>query len=97
MVISVSPLVDFLPGTQLGYQRSHVQVVQEMQFRNTENFFASKVVDIWNRLPEYVVSAPSVTSFKARLDEHWIQLRYGYTQRPIWPKCIAYIFIQNSK
>ena len=30
-------------------------------------FFSNRVVDKWNDLPEYVVSAPSLTSFKKRL------------------------------
>ena len=35
------------------------------------NFFSVRVVNTWNALPEYVVSAPSVNALKTRLDEHW--------------------------
>ena len=33
-------------------------------------FFSHRVVDSWNDLPEEVASAPSVNSFKNRLDKH---------------------------
>ena len=36
-----------------------------------QNFFSQRVVDFWNDLPNYTVQAPSVNSFKARLDKHW--------------------------
>ena len=32
-------------------------------------FFSQRVISSWNRLPEYVVDAPSVNSFKKRLDD----------------------------
>jgi len=28
------------------------------------------VVNVWNKLPQHVVDAPSVNSFKYRLDNH---------------------------
>lgn len=34
-------------------------------------FFTSRVVRIWNSLTDYVVHAPSVDSFKGRLDRLW--------------------------
>ena len=34
------------------------------------NFFSNRVVPVWNALPNSVVSAPSLNSFKARLDHH---------------------------
>ena len=41
-------------------------------------FFANRVVDTWNGLPEEVVSACSVNAFKNRLDEHWKDLAFDY-------------------
>ena len=35
------------------------------------NNFSLRVVDKWNALPVNVVLAPSVDSFKNRLDKHW--------------------------
>ena len=35
------------------------------------NFFTLRVVKIWNKLPEEVITAPTVDAFKRRLDCHW--------------------------
>jgi len=32
-------------------------------------FFTNRVVNIWNSLPNYVITAESVNSFKSRLDK----------------------------
>ena len=34
-------------------------------------FFSSRVINSWNRLPQYVVEATSVNMFKNRLGKHW--------------------------
>ena len=43
-------------------------------------FFTKKVVNIWNSLPNYVITAESVNSFKSRLDKFWQhqELMYNY-------------------
>ena len=33
--------------------------------------FSNRVVDVWNSLPNNVVTAPSLNSFKSRLNNHW--------------------------
>ena len=33
-------------------------------------------VNLWNRLPSDVVSAPSVNAFKSRMDNHWKDFCY---------------------
>ena len=38
--------------------------------------FAVRAVNAWNGLPAEVVCAPTVNSFKARLDAHWAQHWY---------------------
>ena len=35
------------------------------------NYFSLRVVSKWNSLPEHVIAAPSLNSFKNRLDNHW--------------------------
>ena len=42
------------------------------------NTFPHRCIDQWNSLPEEVVSAPSLNSFKARLDRHWAEEIYTY-------------------
>ena len=36
-----------------------------------KNVFSNRVVDTWNTLRSSVVEAPSVNSFKSRLNKHW--------------------------
>ena len=36
-----------------------------------EELFKERVVTTWNSLPESVVTAPTLNSFKRRLDTHW--------------------------
>jgi len=33
--------------------------------------FCSQVINIWNSLPDHVVEADSINSFKSRLDKDW--------------------------
>jgi len=42
-----------------------------------KNFFSQRVIDHWNKLPQYVVDAPSTNSFKNRLDKHWSKSDMG--------------------
>ena len=35
------------------------------------HYFSFRVVDKWNSLPNEIVTAPSINSFKNRLDKHW--------------------------
>ena len=43
--------------------------------------FTSRVVDIWNSLPECIVTSKSVHQFENRLDKHWERhpMRFDYT------------------
>ncbi len=45
--------------------------------------FVHRSVDIWNSLPETVVSAKTVNCFEARLDRHWKNqpLYYNYREK----------------
>ena len=44
--------------------------------RMRANHFSCRVVNDWNGLPADVVCAPSVNSFKERLDKHWTDKMY---------------------
>jgi len=37
-------------------------------------FFSQRVILHWNSLPEYVVTAPSMNTFKNWLDKHWTDM-----------------------
>jgi len=36
------------------------------------HYFSLRIVSVWNSLPDSVVSAESVNSFKSRLDKFWL-------------------------
>ncbi len=40
------------------------------------HFLGCRAVNPWNSLPSEVVQAPSLNSFKARLDKHWERYQY---------------------
>lgn len=46
--------------------------------RIRQNYFTERVANTWNSLPENVVSAPNVNTFKARLDSFWSKLPTVY-------------------
>ena len=43
-----------------------------------QNFFSQRVVRPWNCFPQNVIDAPSVNSFKNRLDKFWKSAGYGH-------------------
>ena len=53
---------------------------QRVNTQIRKNSFAIRVVNTWKSLPESVVSAPSVNTFKNRLDKHWSyqHLKYDF-------------------
>ena len=48
-----------------------------MTCRAHSNFFLSHVVNDWNSLPDYVIKAPTISTFKERLDYHWNSFLYN--------------------
>ena len=46
------------------------------------NYFSLRVVAKWNSLPESIVTAPSLNSFKSRLDKHWKMYAKSEMQLP---------------
>ena len=43
-----------------------------------KNCFSNRVVDGWNALPESVVTAPALNTFKSRLNKHWRNHPYKF-------------------
>ena len=52
-------------GHQFKFEKKKATIHQRI------NAFSVRTVNDWNSLPEDVVEAPSVNSFKSRLDKHW--------------------------
>ncbi len=48
------------------------------------HFFSNRVINMWNDLPEEVVSATKIDTFKAKLDQHWStrDWLYNYESEP---------------
>jgi len=42
--------------------------------------FCNRITNVWNSLPEDIVTVPSANSFKNRLDKHWFaqELKYNW-------------------
>ncbi len=60
--------------------RGHSLKLKKRRFRlqTSENTFTRRVVEIWNKLPEEVVSAQTLTAFENRLDKQWSNLIIKY-------------------
>ena len=60
------------PSADVGTRGHEHKLFKERFETNTRgHFFTNRVTDLWNSLPHEVVTAPSVDSFKNRLDSHW--------------------------
>ena len=69
---------DLLPRDIDGVTRGH-NLKLKKRFCNTtvrHSFFSFRVVDTWNKLPPKVVNAPTLNSFKNRLDKLWSKSMY---------------------
>jgi hypothetical protein len=60
--------------------RGHSMKVVKQRCTGTTrlNFFASRVVNDWNSLPEAIVQAATVNCFKHKLDKWWEEFHYVY-------------------
>ncbi len=43
-----------------------------------KNYFTQRVINVWNSLPQKVVSAKTTLEFKRELDSHWKEDKIGY-------------------
>ncbi|KAF2357462.1 hypothetical protein FHG87_011774 [Trinorchestia longiramus] len=48
------------------------QLLRNFETSQAMNFFPVKIAATWNQLPENIVSAGTVNTFKNRLDKFWI-------------------------
>ena len=77
---------DILPRDNKAMTRGHsLKLLKPSAKTSTRaNFFSVRVVNAWNSLPEEVVSAPSLNSFKNGLDKLWAE--YKFTLSSEWFK-----------
>ena len=77
-----------------GRTRGHSQKLYKRKHRLEviKHSFTFRVVDPWNSLPESVVTAPSLASFKRRLDKFWSkqEIRYDFK------KCLKIIHTNKA-
>ena len=59
--------------------RGHNLKLQRQSYKKTlrQKFLVNRVVHAWNSLPEEVVTAPSLTELKSRLDRHWHEHKFS--------------------
>ena len=59
--------------------RGHKYKLKKTYYKKLQykNFFTQRVVNHWNKLPEHIVEADSVNSFKSKIDDHFKHLMYN--------------------
>ena len=58
--------------------RGHPYKLMKRQVSTTQfaQFFTNRVINAWNSLPEQVVKAGSIDTFKNHIDKHWAEFMY---------------------
>ena len=94
----------FQPALDTHGLRGHSQKLFKPRYRTTTRttFFSNRIIDEWNRLPQYVIDSSSVNVFKNRLDETWedmgtyswkatslINYKYKYKYMYCWVSVLA--------
>ena len=60
-----------------GLRTNGLKLVKERKTNTLKRkMFSVRVVNDWTNLPPHVVGAPTLNSFKNRLDRHWAHLQY---------------------
>ena len=73
----VAPVIPKCSSSTRDYNKKlHKRRANRLNSR--KRYFTLRVVSIWNDLPEEVVTARNVDTFKRRLDKHWINHPYKY-------------------
>ena len=69
---------DLLPRDTSTVTRGHPHKLKKRYTRTAtrHHFFSNRIIDTWNNLPEAVVCAPSLNSFKNRIDKVWSEHLY---------------------
>ena len=69
---------NFIPLDSNSSTRGHSKKLKKMSAQKScrVEFFTRCITNAWNSLPEDVISAPTLNTFKSRLDEAWINYKY---------------------
>ena len=65
------------PSRSHNFQLQPIKPLDGKRGVHTNSFYC-RVVDLWNSLPSTVVDAPTLNTFKNRLDDHWKDLPLKY-------------------
>lgn len=57
--------ISYTRGNKFKMQLSHIH------YNLRKHFFSNRIIDVWNSLPNDIVSADSTNIFKNRLDKFW--------------------------
>ena len=60
-----------LADNNYGLRGHSLKIRKDSNLDIRKHFFSQRVVNAWNKLPQHVVDAPSINSFKNRLDNLW--------------------------
>ncbi len=73
--IDLNPSDFFLRPPRAGLRGHTYRLLQgPSRLRRRSGAFSVRIVKFWNRLPEHLVLAPSVSIFKKQLDRHWFEI-----------------------
>ena len=70
---------DFFALARYSSTRGHSRKIFKSRFscRARSTFFSIRAISDWNSLPDYIINAPSISSFKEQLDYHWTSFMYS--------------------
>ena len=62
------------PGPNTTHTRRNSKAIYKQRSRTNirRHSFSRRVVDHWNKLPDQIVTAPSINSFKNRINKLWV-------------------------
>lgn len=82
---AVCPTLKFCTGVTRGHKFKLEHVYSHLNIR--KHSFFIRTIGIWNALPELVVDAPSVNTFKNRLDKFWSKEPFKFDWEADIPGC----------
>ena len=70
-------------GNELARGHQRKKFIRGARLNLRKNFFTVRVGQVWNKLPEEVVMAKNVNSFKRLCDKHWKDHPWRYPYDPL--------------